>query len=257
MRNLLREKLNSNDTLLGTQSFLASKEVVSILGSLRYDFVFLCAEHPACGTETMFDLVKYCEAAGTPALVRLPEFDRTYTKKVLDAGVSGVLFPMIRTAADAQQAMDMCLYPPHGRRGFGPMAAVRWGLDDEAAFVRENCQGTVRMIQLEHIDAIENLEEIVCNPWIDAFIFGPNDLAASMGHINDMYHEEVQSAIRKATGILTDRHKRFGVSLSSLDEQQLFHWKDMGMNLFSIGADFAFIRDGASSVRRTLCKLCK
>lgn len=181
MRNTLREKLENGEILLGAQSFLGSKEAMEILGALGYDFVFICAEHPAVGTERMFDLVKYCEWAGTPALVRLPIYDPTYTKKVLDGGVSGVLFPMIKDVSDAEKAMDLCLYPPNGKRGFGPMSAVRWGLDDETAFVQKNVEGTVRMIQIEHIGAVECIDKLAENPWIDAFIFGPNDLAASMG----------------------------------------------------------------------------
>ena len=257
MRNTLREKLENGEILLGTQSFLGSKEAMEILGALGYDFVFICAEHPAVGTERMFDLVKYCEWAGTPALVRLPIYDPTYTKKVLDGGVSGVLFPMIKDVSDAEKAMDLCLYPPNGKRGFGPMSAVRWGLDDETAFVQKNADGTVRMIQIEHIGAVECIDKLAENPWIDAFIFGPNDLAASMGHINDMYHPDVQKAIRKAVKVLSLHNKRFGVSLACTDAKKIAIWKDMEMNIFSIGADFGFLRDGALAMKAELKSLLK
>ncbi len=250
--NILREKLKSGKPLFGTQAFLGSKEVMEILGAMNYDFVFICAEHPAYGIERLYDLVKYCEAAGTPALVRLPEFDGTFVKKTVDMGVSGVLFPMIRSAEEAKRATDACLYPPRGTRGFGPMSAVRWGLDSESGFVKGNVDGTVRMIQIEHIDAVKNLEKIAANEYIDAYIFGPNDLAASMGHINDMYHPEVQNRIKEAVHILSRAGKRFGVSLASVEREQIAYWKGLGMNIFSLGADFAFVRDGANRAYESL-----
>ena len=249
----LREKLNSKNILIGTQLFTGSKEIAELYGSMQYDFVFICAEHPAYGIETVRDLVKYTEGSGTPALVRLPELDLTFTKKVLDLGASGVLFSMIKDKKDASLAMDMCLYPPYGKRGFGPMAAVKWGLESERDFVyKNNAEGTVRMLQIEHVGMVDDLEEIAKNPYIDCFIFGPNDLAASMGRIMNIYHPEVQSVIRRATEILSRRNKRFGVSLGAIDAEKFKFWKELGMTVFSVGSDFAYARDGALNVLERL-----
>lgn len=245
MKNSLREKLARGETLFGTQTFLGSKEVASIFGSVGYDFVFICAEHPAYGADCIFDLVKYCEAAGTPALVRLPELDVTFTKKVLDGGVSAVLFPMVHNAKEVSAVTDVCLYPPYGKRGFGPMGAVRWGIDGEKDFVAENLNGTLRLIQIEHIDAVNDLENIVKNPYIDGYVFGPNDLASSIGHICDMYHPSVIKEVKRAVKVLNDNGKTFGVSLASLDKEKIAFWKELGARIFSLGADTAFVREGA------------
>lgn len=219
--------------------------------------MFICAEHPAYGIETVRDLVKYTEGSGTPALVRLPELDKTFTKKVLDMGVNGVLFSMIKNKEDASFAMDMCLYPPFGKRGFGPMSAVKWGLESEKKFVyKNNDDGTVRMLQIENIGMIDDLEEIASNTYIDCFIFGPNDLASSMGHIMDMYNPEVLTAIRRATEILTRKNKRYGVSLGAADAEKLKFWKNLGMTVFSIGSDFGYARDGALNALKQLNSLC-
>lgn len=255
--NDLRKKLQNNQTLFGSMTFLGSKEIAGILGALDYDFVFICAEHTAYGIEKTCDLVKACEQAGTPTMVRLPEWDKPFTKKILDHGASAVLFPMIRSAKQAKEAMDLCLYPPYGERGFGPMYATRWGLDSEKEYVEQNLEGTVRMIQLEHIDAIRELEEIVQNPYIDGYVFGPNDLAASMGHIGDMYHEDVQAVIKDAVEILKRHNKRFGLALVSTDKETIEYWKNMGMNIFALGADWKMILDGARSIYEDLKDVIK
>jgi len=245
MANRLRTKVESGATVLGTHTFMGSKAYLELLGGLEYDFVFICAEHTPYGTETICDLVKTCERCGTPALVRLPEYDLTFTKKVLDAGVSAVLFPMIRSAAEAERAMNACLYPPHGTRGFGPMSAVRWGVESEKAFCDGNLDGTLRMIQIEHIDAVNDLENIIKNPYIDGYVLGPNDLAASIGHICDMYHPDVKKEIERAMEILRRSGKIIGVALVSFTKEDLQYWQDLGVRMFSLGGDNKFLREGA------------
>lgn len=253
--NKLREKLNSGKVLIGAQSFLGSKEILEILGSMDYDFVFICAEHTSYGTDKLYDLVHACQNAGTPALVRLPEYDLTYTKKTLDMGTQAVLFPMVKSPEEAKKCMDICLYPPYGKRGFGPMSAVRWGLDSEAEFVKHNNDDLVRMIQIEHIDAVNSLEEIVKNKYIDAYIFGPNDLASSIGHINDIYNPEVIDTIKRAIKVLDKAGCRYGVSLGSIDLEKIAFWRSLGMSIFSLGADFAYVRDGALKAKKDLDNL--
>ena len=250
--NKLREKLKRGETLIGIQSFLGSKEILEILGNMGYDFVFICAEHTPYGTDKLYDLVHACQNAGTPALVRLPEYDVTFTKKTLDMGTKAVLFPMVKSAEEAKQCMDICLYPPYGKRGFGPMSAVKWGIESEKEFVEHNNDDLVRMIQIEHIDAVNSLEEIVKNKYIDAYIFGPNDLASSMGHICDMCHEEVRREIKRAVKILKDNNCVFGVSLGEVDLNKINWWKNLGATIFSLGSDFMFIRETAKSYKKEL-----
>lgn len=242
----LRERLSDSRPLWGTQTFLGSPIAAEILGGAGFDFIFIDFEHVPFGLETLYAVVSSCESAGTPALVRMPEFDRTLTKKVADMGPGGLLFPMVKTAEEARAIMRALLYPPAGNRGFGPMRAVRWGMDDEAAFAEMHVQKSVRMIQIEHKETVANLSEIMRDPFIDAYIFGPNDLAASMGHICDVFHPQVQQEIRQAVRMLKDAGKRVGVSTVSDEPAVLHYWRDMGMDIFSCGGDTAFIKNKAA-----------
>lgn len=251
--NVLREKLERGECLFGSQVFLGSKEAAEALAGVGFDFLFICAEHTFYGIREVCEIVKYTQAAGSAALVRLPEFDRTYTKKILDCGVEAVLFPQIKGKADADRAMSFCLYPPYGDRGFGPQQAVRWGKDSEADYIRDTLRhGTLRMVQIEHIGAVNELETILENPYIDAFIFGPNDLAASLGHIGDMYHPDVQREVRRAAELLRSRNRAFGVSLSATDPDTIAYWKELGVRIFSLGTDYGFLRKAAEEVRERL-----
>ena len=252
--NKLREKINNKEIVIGTQIFMGNKEIGEILGSIGYDFVFICAEHTAYGTDRVYDVMKACQYAGTPVLVRLPVYDTTFTKKVLDMGTDAVLFPMIKNAEDADSAMKLCLYPPAGTRGFGPLSAIKWDISKETDFVKENEERLLRLIQIEQISAARDIENIVKNKYIDGYVLGPNDFASSMGHIKDIYNLDVQKEIRKTAAVILDSGKTLGVSLGAVKKaEELEYWREMGCTLFSLGADFGFVREGA----KNLLDFCK
>ncbi|MBO4572523.1 MAG: hypothetical protein J5762_01975 [Clostridia bacterium] len=143
----------------------------------------------------------------------------------------------------------MTLQPPAGTRGFGPLSAINWDVSKETDFVRENEERLIRLIQIEQISAAKDIKIIVENEYIDGYVFGPNDFAASMGHIKDMYNPDVQSEIKKAAAVILDSGKTLGVSLSMVKKaEELEYWRDMGCTLFSLGADYGFIREGAKNL---------
>ena len=250
--NLLRKKLENGESVIGTNSHLNCKGAVEIIAASGFDFVFLDAEHPTAYPEELYDLVKVCKYSGCTSLVRLPTLDLTYTKKVLDMGAEAVLFSMIRNAEDAKNATDMCLYPPYGKRGFGPMSAVRWGLDSEKEYVDNCITDTVRMIQIEQISAAKDLKNIVKNEYIDAYLFGLNDFAASMGHIMDIYNPEVTKEIKSAINILKDNGKIFGFIAGRVEKKEIEEWRDLGARVFSLGADFVYLREGVKTAFQTM-----
>ena len=104
---------------------------------------------------------------------------------------------------------------------------------------------TCRFIQIETITAVENLPEIVKNPYIDGYIFGPCDLSGSLGELNHVFNDRTQKAIRRAISILRDAGKPIGVSTGSVDRAVTEFWHDLGINIISTGTDYDFIMRGA------------
>ena len=114
---------------------------------------------------------------GTPVIVRVPQNDFTATKKVLEMGVDGIIFPMVKTAKEVCDLIDFSLYPPDGNRGFGPMAAINYGLADANEYVKTVNKDICRFIQIECKEIIDDLDVIMKNEYIDGYIFGPNEIA--------------------------------------------------------------------------------
>ncbi|WP_135555918.1 HpcH/HpaI aldolase family protein [Paenibacillus cymbidii] len=246
--NKLREKLLSQQPLAGTHITMSDPCVSEIIGHLGFDFIWIDTEHTSIDYHTLHSLLMGAKAAGTPAIVRLPCKDPTATKKVLEMGPDGVVFPMVNTPEEADYVMKLCLYPPLGIRGFGPRRAIRYGLDDAQEYVDRASRELCRFIQIESEAAVRNLPQIVKNPHIDGYIFGPNDLSGSIGELGHIYDERTSALIDEAIGILNAAGKPFGVSTGSTEKTILKYWHDKGMRIISSGADYEHILVGARHV---------
>lgn len=256
-KNLFKEKVLNRDFLCGTHTVLNCPEITRILGSIGFDFIWIDLEHTAidCG-----DLAAHLNCAmltDAAAVVRVPVLDRTCTKRVLEMGPDGIIFPMVNTPEEADQAMKLCLYPPDGNRGFGPLGAVSYGLRDTEEYVRSVNKELTRFVQIETIEAVKNLPQIIRNPWIDGYIFGPCDLSASIGEITNVFGKNNINLIKEAVAILQEAGKSIGVSTGSADPEVTAFWSELGINIISSGADYGYIHRGAAANLQNLRALPK
>lgn len=240
----LKDKL-MNDLLVGTHISMTDSIVSEILGRLGYDFIWIDTEHSENSYTSLRNHLTAVNAGGTPAIVRVSMNDYNHVKRVMEMGPDGILFPMINTAEEAKAAMEFCMYPPAGRRGFGPLRAVNYGIDDMDAYIAEANEKTCRFVQIETVTAVNNLPEIVKNPYIDGFFFGPCDLSGSLGELNNVFGEKTQREIRRAISIIKDAGKPVGVSTGSTDPEVTGFWHDLGINIISSGTDYDYIMRGA------------
>ena len=104
---------------------------------------------------------------------------------------------------------------------------------------------------------MDNLDEMVKNPWVDSFIIGPCDMSASIGQIFRIYEEPTGKLIQKAVDICRSAGKSIGISLITQDEKLIRYWYDMGINVLSCGSDLSHIVDGGKNVLSILNKLKK
>ena len=211
----LKSRLHEN--LVGTHISMPDSIVSEILGRLGFDFIWIDTEHSEMPLSTLRNHLTAVNAGGTPALVRVSMNDYNHVKRVMEMGPDAVLFPMINTPEEARAAMSFCMYPPEGRRGFGPLRAVNYGIDNIDEYIATVNERTCRFIQIETETAVKNLPEIVKNPYIDGYFFGPCDLSGSIGELNQVFGEKTQKLIKEAIAILKDAGKPIGVSTGSTD----------------------------------------
>ena len=177
---MIKEKILNREKIIGTHINFADPSVGRIAGLSGYDFVWIDMEHNYISFESLLSLIIAVKSTGTDVIVRVPQDDLTATKKIIEMGVDGIIFPMVRSADEADRLLSYTLYPPYGIRGFGPMNAIGYGASDVLKYVSENHKTMCRFIQIEHVDAVKNLNEIMKNEFIDGYIIGANDLSGSI-----------------------------------------------------------------------------
>ena len=112
-------------------------------------------------------------------------------KPVLDVGAAGVIVPLIRSAEDVRRAVAACLYPPQGIRGFGPRRPSNYGRLGGPEFCRAANEDVIVIVQIEHVDAVNDIDAILAVPGLTSVVIGPNDLAGSLGRMGEPEHPEV------------------------------------------------------------------
>lgn len=254
--NILREKIKNNEKIAGTLVSLTDPSLCEIIGNIGYDCVWIDMEHTYISYKDALCHLNSARSADIPAIVRLPQNDLTATKKILEMGPDGVIFPMVKTAQEIKDLIEMTLYPPYGTRGFGPMRAIGYGSVNAEEYVRKESFELCRFVQIEHTDIIKELEEIMGLQYIDGFIFGPNDLSGSLGEFLNVYGEKTLSEIRKAIDIVKKHNKIIGLA-GGMAESDIKTWSELDLDMLFAGADWNFVYNGGKSTLNTLNKYFK
>lgn len=241
----LKEKLKNREKIAGTHVFLKDHCISEMLASVGYDAIWIDTEHAAIDYSVLEQHIIAAHSGGTDSIVRIPWNDPILTKRVLEMGPCGILFPTVNTPDELELAMKSTLYPPEGIRGFGPMRANHYGIDDSEAYVKQSNMNLVRIIQLESYIAIENLKDMAENPYVDCFLFGPNDLSGSIGQLGNVFGKDTTDLIKKGIEILKMYNKSIGVSSSDTDPAIIQHWNDLGINVLFMGIDYIHLLKAA------------
>ena len=243
--NGLRQKLQNNEKILGTLVCLSDPCLCEIIGNVGYDCVWIDTEHTYVSFKEVLSHLNGARSAGISTLVRVPQNDLTATKKILEMGPDAILFPMVKSLDEFNALMEMTLYPPHGTRGFGPMRAIEYCAGKALDYVQRDSLDLCRFVQIESVSMIDELEEIAQNPFVDGFIFGPNDLSGSVGEFLNVFGDKTVSQMKRATEIARKHGKKVGVACGA-SRATLEFWSQFGFDIVFAGGDWNFIYDKAS-----------
>ena len=241
-----RDMLAAGKTCLGTVVTFTDATVTEALAQVL-DFVWIDMEHNALSLEAVQAHLIAAKASDATALVRVAWNDAALIKPVLDIGAPGVIVPLIRTAEEARRAVAACLYPPEGIRGFGPRRASRFGELGGPEFCAAANAAVMPIVQVEHIDAANCIDEILGIPRLFSIVIGPNDLSGSMGLMGQPRHPEVLKAID--TVIARARRAEIPVGVGSGDDPaQISDWISRGVNWLTMGGDCSLLLRAARTV---------
>lgn len=237
-------RLKQQELLLGTMLTLPSPEIAEMISKCGFDWLFLDGEH---GSASILDWQRVLQAvAGRCACVlRVPSSSEVHIKKALDIGADGIIVPMINTAEQARDAVAWSRYPPKGKRGIGLARAHGYGLDFADYMARAN-EDIALILQVEHIDAADNIDAIVDVESVDAIFVGPYDLSASMGKTGQIDDVEVRAVIDRVAAVCRQREMPlgyFGVTAQSIRPSI-----ENGYRLICAGTDADFVTRSALQI---------
>ena len=241
MLHNLDQRLQSGDTLIGTWLYLNDIGVAEIVAASGFDFVMIDMEHSPTGFDNLRNLIMAVERHTLP-VVRVKANSPEFITAILDLGPAAVMVPRINTAAEAAAAVQHAKYAPLGSRGFGPYRVSDYTRNMPDFLAQANAKQLL-WVQIEHHEAVKNIEEIVKVEGIDACFIGLGDLSASLGHLGNPGHPEVVEQARHALQVIRDAGLPAGSAFGSGDGLNV--WQAAGMSIFTVAADFRFVVHGA------------
>ncbi|MDP7203949.1 MAG: aldolase/citrate lyase family protein [Pirellulaceae bacterium] len=248
VRTGFKSRLASGEKLLGSMITLPSPAAAEILVELGYQWLFVDGEHGPLETAEVLSIL---QAVGdrVPCVVRVPAAAEVPIKKMLDLGAAGIIAPQVNTAQQAADVVAWSLYAPQGRRGVGLARAHGYGLKFQQYVESANEEVTV-IVQAEHAEAVDNIEQIVQVPGIDAVLLGPYDLAASLGKMGQVDDPEVTGAIDRITAACQGAGVPLGIFGVTADA--IRPYVEKGYNLLVAGTDTIFLASAAGKMFKDL-----
>jgi 2-keto-3-deoxy-L-rhamnonate aldolase RhmA len=243
MNTNLLDKISKKQVALGAWVNSTDPIIAEIFTTFGCDWVFIDTEHEAIGRRDLLNLLLAFKGTSCTSIVRVPANTAENVKWVLDAGAGGIVIPQIHTADDVKAAVQHARYFPMGSRGMGALRASQFGKDSEY-YTRANRE-TVLMIEIEHIEAAQNIDAILQVQGFDAIFIGFLDLAQSMGRLNNPEHPDVQNKIADIIARSIKAGKPAGITARNTDELSIR--LKQGATLIILGSDYGFIRESIKS----------
>jgi 4-hydroxy-2-oxoheptanedioate aldolase len=174
----LKERWKGGEITLGAWCVMPGAMGPEVLARQGFDWIMIDMQHGCIEYGDALAMIRAVDQTPAAPIVRVPSNEPSVIGRVLDAGALGVLVPMIQTAEDARKAVEAALYPPLGRRSFGP---VRAGLRDGPTYFADANERITVVLMIETKEALEAVDEIASVPGVSALFVGPFDLSLALG----------------------------------------------------------------------------
>lgn len=236
--NSFKHALREKQAQIGLWLGLANAYSAEICALAGFDWLLIDGEHaPNDLRSIQAQLQTIAAYPHSHAVARVPVGETAVLKQYLDLGVQTVLVPMVDTPEQAAQLVQACRYPQDdgqgGVRGMAGARASRWG--HYADYYKRANDEVCLLVQAESALALTHLDAIAATPGVDGVFIGPADLSASLGHVGNPGHPEVQAAIEDAIARIIRAGKAPGILTS--DEAQARHYLSLGALFVAVGLD--------------------
>src|SRR3954469_3256864 len=234
-RNAFKHAIRAGQQQVGLWVSLASAYSAEIVAGSGFDWLLIDGEHSPNDPPRILEQLQAVSAYGSATPIVRPAWnDKVLIKRYLDVGTQSFLVPYVQSEEEARGAVDAIRFPPRGVRGVaGTTRASRFGRI--ADYVRRAEEELCLLVQIETRSGLDALEAIAKTDGIHGAFIGPAALAAGLGHLGDIGHSEVQSAIRDAIARIRACGKPAGILAT--DEASSRRYMEWGTTFTAVGLD--------------------
>ena len=249
MKNL-KKRLKQGETLTGCWLNLGSPLTAEIVGQAGFDWVLIDLEHGAGVEKDVLSQLQALESSTSAVLVRVESAEPPRISRILDMGAEGIMCPKVDNALEAKKVINGLHYPPFGNRGVAKMVrATQFGLNFNT-YYDESRDNILGIVQIETLEALDNLDEIAAVEGVDILFIGPADLSMAMGIFGQFDHPTFTDALNKIVQAAQKANKAIGILIFNPDDYDKYH--NMGIRFIACGSDATFVAEGARNMAKKL-----
>ncbi len=247
----LKDKLETQKHVHGVWLSAGSHVAAEIAAAAGFDWALLDLEHGLGGEQDMLRMLQVMSRTGTAPVVRVPSHTSELIKKALDFGASGVMAPMVNSAADAQAFVRALRYPPTGSRGLTASSrAAGYGYEFKEYFRQANSRIT-GIAQIETARAVEQADAIAAIDGVDVLFIGHSDLSLELGCFGEYAAPSMQTAEAAVLAACVRHGKKAGMLLKAGMSAEACRQK--GFSFLALGGDIGCLRQGFDQLLKGAC----
>ncbi len=244
----IRKRLIAGETLIGSWINSGSPAIAELMAMTGFDFLCIDAEHSAVDLPQVQQMFQAMHS-GNPNcanVIRLHGVDYSFVKRYLDAGAQGIIAPLVMNRGDAELLIQATKYPPMGNRGVGFCRANQYGANLKSNVESAN-EDIFVAVQIEHIDAVECIDDILEVEGIDAVFVGPYDLSASMGLTAQFDHPDYIEARTRVLNACKAKGISPGIHVVPPDADLFIEQNLEGYKLMAYSLDITMVLESCKS----------
>jgi 2-keto-3-deoxy-L-rhamnonate aldolase RhmA len=250
--NSTRTRLRNGETCIGTMvREIRSPQIMQLLAASGWDFAIVDTEHGPMDMQTLADFASVSQGQEMTLIARIPDNLYHLMARPLDLGVEGVLCPRVDTREEAEQIVMSVKYAPLGDRGVS-VCGISTGYHPTSTktYLEQANANTLIAIQVESTLSLENLDNLLSVPGIDAAFIGPEDLSQSMGIPGEVSHARMLAAYQH----VIDAANRHGVApgMHFRDLAMMKEWMKKGMRFVAYKTDFRLLQEVSQNALKVL-----
>jgi len=253
-RKVLKQKLRNREQLFAGWVSYAHPSITETFAMAGFDFMAIDMEHSTISINEAQRIIAASQSSGIPCLPRPVSHSKDWIKPLLESGADGMVIQMVNNKEELKNLIQHIYYPPIGNRSYGVNRAHDYGFSLDEYFSVWNESGSF-IIQIESIEAVNNIEDLLSFDEVDGVMIGPMDLSGSLGIPGQTNHPSVIEASKKVIKACEKYQKSCGTQVSDTNEKAITELFDLGYTFAILGSDLFVLWRWAEEMKTIMEKL--